>query len=110
MYYAWFFIYRLFNLHAHSKTHDLVKEKPFDCEHCELKFLRYVLLSYLLCTSVNLPISRRHDLNRHLKTHILQKPHVCSDCGRSFARFEIIFQVSCFTNFWEKIIEIERTL
>ena len=50
------------NLNAHIRHHLGEKVKPYKCPHCEYKF------------------AQKNDLNRHLLTHLGEKPHKCPHC------------------------------
>lgn len=52
----------------HSKKKEQPPEGHFPCEKCELIF------------------KRESDLRRHEKAHWLTLPHICSRCGKGFAR------------------------
>ncbi|XP_063223883.1 zinc finger protein 26-like isoform X3 [Bacillus rossius redtenbacheri] len=71
-----------------------LKEMPYECEECGLKFtLRYRLNRHVAChkqrkfwCDCNQSFVTKGGLNRHKMTHVNFRPYVCDMCGLTFTQ------------------------
>ncbi|XP_063224762.1 zinc finger protein interacting with ribonucleoprotein K-like [Bacillus rossius redtenbacheri] len=71
-----------------------LKEMPYECEECGLKFtLRYRLNRHVAChkqrkfwCDCNQSFVTKDGLNRHKMTHVNFRPYVCDMCGLTFTQ------------------------
>lgn len=86
--------------------------KPFVCKDCGASFTRkgtmneHARRSHFLesknwsCADCNKTFFCRQQLERHRRTHLDERPYVCSICGKAFTRYSVAIT---FFNNWIEI-------